>query len=51
MILCPKCGQDTVYTTKYESTLKILKDREWYVCRLCDWECEDSKLSQELFTK
>ena len=36
-IPCPRCG-GKMYSVGYDSTLKLLKNRTWQVCKECHFE-------------
>ena len=36
---CPSCG-GKMYSTKYETTISVLKQRSWHVCKDCNFERE-----------
>ena len=33
-IFCPECGEE-MSEERYESPLKVLKQRIWYICKTC----------------
>ena len=47
---CPSCGGNRLFLTKYEVSLKILKDRSWLVCKDCDFQIPTEKYKKSLFS-
>lgn len=47
-VFCPHCNSE-LYIVKYNPWLKILKDRSWYFCKKCKFECETDKFTRYVF--
>ena len=48
-LFCPNCD-GTMYAVRYDSQLKILKERGWQVCRQCGFERTIEDFKNELLT-
>lgn len=46
---CPSCS-GKMYALRYETPLKILKERGWLVCKECDYEIQTEYFKNRLFT-
>ena len=48
-IPCPKCSGKMI-ATRYEPTLKLLKDRSWQICKECNFERSAEDFKNSLLT-
>jgi len=46
---CPKCYGKMV-AVRYDTVLKVLKDRGWHVCKECDFQQSTDEFKETLFT-
>ena len=44
---CPKCSARMILV-QYNSTLKILKQRSWHVCKSCNFEGQSDDFKKQL---
>jgi len=48
-VFCPKCFGKLV-TVRYDTSLKILKEREWHICTQYDFQRNPNEFKEALFT-
>ena len=46
---CPSCG-GKMYSIRYETSLNILRERSWQVCKQCRFERTTEDFKKELLT-
>lgn len=46
---CPKCDGKMV-ATRYDATIKILKERSWHVCKDCNFQQSVDDFKNSLLT-
>jgi len=46
---CPVCG-GKMYSIRYEAPLNILRERNWQICKNCDFEQQTDDFKKKLFT-
>lgn len=48
-VTCPSCDGKRAYFVKYDTLLKVLKDRSWLICEDCDYEIPMKEFKKSLF--
>ncbi|HLC10032.1 MAG TPA: hypothetical protein VJJ01_02840 [Nitrosopumilaceae archaeon] len=48
-VTCPRCNSDGLFYTRYETPLKVLKQRSWLYCKPCGYEVEVEDFKKSLF--
>ncbi len=47
--LCPNCDENSLFMTEYNCLKKIMRVKNWIVCKNCDYAIQIEKLKSLLF--
>ncbi len=48
-VACPSCEGNSLFLTKYDAPLRILKERSWLICKDCDYQIQTDEYKKSLF--
>jgi len=46
---CPRCNRQTLFLITWDQIWRILKPRQWHICKSCNYEEEVGQIKKRLY--